>query len=114
MGKTFAQLSQNPTSFPCKEIEIPELDGTFSIVTLSGRKHRELTRERAEIKDIENESEAIYWAGLLSKCLEDQEGKNPPVDLALEWPLKLLRKLGKEALEFNLLDSESQEQVEKN
>jgi hypothetical protein len=36
------------------------------------------------------------------------------VDLAMEWSLKLLRKLGKEALEFNRLDAESQEQIEKN
>jgi hypothetical protein len=114
MGKTFSQLAQNPVSFPSKEIDILELGGMFTITTMSGRKHRELIKERAEIKDVENESESIFWATLLSKCLQDDEGKNPPVDLAMEWSLKLLRKLGKEALEFNRLDAESQEQIEKN
>jgi hypothetical protein len=114
MGKTFAELYQSPPEFPKKEIEIPELGGTFYITTMRGDKHRELLHEQEEqIKDATKDSEYAYWALSLSKTLVDVEGNYPTFAFMISLPGTFLRKYGKMAMEFNSLDDQSQADIEK-
>ena len=111
---TFAELYKSPPEFPRKEIEIPELGGTFYITTMRGDKHRELIKEHQEqISDSKNDSEHVYWALSLSKILVDSEGQFPTFDFLITLPGSFLRKYGRMAMEFNAVDDKSQADMEK-
>jgi len=109
MGKTFSQLASFPVQFPKKEIDVPELDMKLSIKTLTGLEHKKFV---AAFK--EDASEAETCALLVSLAIEDEDGQCPPFDMAIGWPIKLLKRLAEASNEFNGFSAATTEQIEKN
>jgi|WetSurMetagenome_2_1015567.scaffolds.fasta_scaffold1136188_2 hypothetical protein len=109
MSKTFAQLASFPVQFPKKDIEVPELEMKLRIKTLTGLEHKKFV---AEYKPMASEAETA--ALLVSIAVEDEDGQSPPFDMAISWPVALLKRLGEAVNEFNGFSAKTEEQIEKN
>lgn len=109
MAKTFAQLASSPVLFPKKEIAVPELDMVLQIKTLTGLEHKKFV---ADYKPLASEAETA--ALLVSIAIEDEDGKCPPFEMAIGWPVALLKRLGEAINEFNGFSAKTEELIEKN
>jgi hypothetical protein len=109
MGKTFAQLSQFPVKFPTTEFDAHELEMTLKIKTLTGLEHKAFI---AGLKDAASEVETL--ALLASVAVEDEDGQGPTFDMAIKWPVSLLKRLSEAVNKFNGFTKEAEEETSKN
>lgn len=118
---TFGTLKAAPSQLKRKEITVPEWGGgRFSIVEISAMMHKEIVPKIQELGKKDEEGHVPQQqAGVLastwcSYLMEDVDGKNPEFDWLMTQSLKLVTSLAKQALTFNGLSDEVEEDPEKN
>jgi hypothetical protein len=102
-------LASFPVKFPTKDIDVPELEMQLRIKTLTGLEHKKFVA-----KYNEQACEAETAALLVSIAMEDEDGQAPPFEMAISWPVALLKRLGEAINEFNGFSAKAEEQIEKN
>jgi hypothetical protein len=116
---TFADLASGPSRLKRKEITIEEWGGgTFHLLEISGKTHRELIAKIEEIKGGDSSPNADKAGLLASTWLEhllvDEDGNSPDKEWLMQQSLRLLIDICNQALEFNGLTEKIRESSEKN